>query len=352
MWNLQLLYQPRQILYFFMLILSFPFLLGFSPDLLDQLDIVEVRDMQLRQEGHTYFLDTVIVIRNANKNTLKLEHCTFDLALAFDNGEDISLGTAQIEEILLPHPESVSDEPTDIEVPLAVHLGQNIQALSQQLSTQKEMALLLTQPRPHLNLRLQGRFDLGIKAAQLWGYQSGITIDWIVTPEIRREVLAKVIQTMAAGQAIASATPSSTSETGQKALSAQPPATAQTDASESSPSSEAIPHIVVYFDPGSTSLNSEAIKTLQAWAKQQRTTSSKDILHVEGHTDSSGDAEQNQIISVKRAGAVYYYLTNTLGITWEQTVVKGFGETRLLLEEDGTEIQAKNRRVELYVGYK
>lgn len=336
-----------------MLMMFLPFLFGFSPALLDNIDIVAIRDMQLRQEGSEYILDTVIVIRNANKNTLKLEHCMFDLAFAFDNAEDIPLGTAQIEEILLPHSEDASEEAIETEVPLAVHLGQDVQRLSQQLMTKKEMAFLLTKSTPRLNLHLQGRFDFGIKTTQLWGYQPGITIDWIVTPEIQREVLARVIQAMTAGQAMASGTKPSKLEPEQASQSviAQTD-TSQTGASESQPSSGNISRAVLYFDSGSTSLNAEAKKTLQAWIKQQQNVSAEAILHIEGHTDSSGDAEQNQIISIKRAGAVYYYLTNTLGITWKHTVVKGFGETQLLVQEDSKEAQAKNRRVELYVGYK
>ncbi len=326
-------------------VIALPFILGFSPLLLDNIDIVAIRDLQLRQERGDYVLDTTIVIRNTTGSTLKLENCTFDLAFAFDNSEDIPLGAAVKDEILLEQQADSADDSTDTDVKLSVNLGPDIQKLQQTLMAKKEMALLLTQSKPKLNLHLQGKFDIGIKADRAWGYQEGITIDWIVKPEVQKSVLAKIMHAMISGTTTAATTPEAKPISPKAAASVTP---------EAKPIPDTIMQkITVYFASGAKALDDESKKALRKWVKEQQNISDRAILHVEGHTDSSGPAKQNQKISEKRANIVYYYLTKTLKMTWKQVVIKGFGETQPVATEDSEdkEAQARNRRVEVYVSY-
>ncbi len=68
-------------------------------------------------------------------------------------------------------------------------------------------------------------------------------------------------------------------------------------------------------------------------------------LRVEGHTDSTGDAESNQTLSQKRADAVRDYLV-TAGVPADQVMAVGFGETHPVTSNDTTDGRGQNRRVE------
>ncbi len=69
-------------------------------------------------------------------------------------------------------------------------------------------------------------------------------------------------------------------------------------------------------------------------------------LTIEGHTDSSGNAEYNQSLSLKRAEAVKAYLVEA-GIDSGRLTSKGFGSSKPVAD-NGSELgRAQNRRVEL-----
>ena len=69
-------------------------------------------------------------------------------------------------------------------------------------------------------------------------------------------------------------------------------------------------------------------------------------LSVEGHTDSTGSAERNQVLSRQRAESVKAYLVAG-GIAAERLATAGFGAT-VRVADNGTELgRAQNRRVEL-----
>lgn len=67
-----------------------------------------------------------------------------------------------------------------------------------------------------------------------------------------------------------------------------------------------------------------------------------------GHTDSQGDAEYNQKLSLRRAEAVRDYLVET-GAKAEKLSVLGRGENDPIASNDTPEGQASNRRVEVIV---
>ena len=69
-------------------------------------------------------------------------------------------------------------------------------------------------------------------------------------------------------------------------------------------------------------------------------------LSVDGHTDSSGSAERNQVLSRQRAESVKAYLVAG-GIAAERLATAGFG-AGVPVADNGTELgRAQNRRVEL-----
>ena len=69
-------------------------------------------------------------------------------------------------------------------------------------------------------------------------------------------------------------------------------------------------------------------------------------LFIEGHTDSTGDADYNMALSQRRAQAVAAYLQSQ-GVQSERFTVKAFGETKPRFDNGTKEGQAKNRRVEI-----
>lgn len=71
-------------------------------------------------------------------------------------------------------------------------------------------------------------------------------------------------------------------------------------------------------------------------------------LIIEGHTDSEGTSEHNQVLSQKRAEAVKLYLV-TAGIGASRLSVEGYGESQPVASNNTPVGRAQNRRVELVV---
>ncbi|GIG90363.1 OmpA family protein [Plantactinospora endophytica] len=69
-------------------------------------------------------------------------------------------------------------------------------------------------------------------------------------------------------------------------------------------------------------------------------------LRIEGHTDTTGTAESNLVLSRDRAAAVRHFLTGQ-GVAPDRLTAQGFGETRPKVTETTTDDRAENRRVEL-----
>jgi OmpA-OmpF porin, OOP family len=69
-------------------------------------------------------------------------------------------------------------------------------------------------------------------------------------------------------------------------------------------------------------------------------------LSIEGHTDNTGSAERNKVLSAERSNAVMLALVNT-GISKDNLKAAGFGADKPLVANDSEENKAKNRRVEL-----
>lgn len=68
---------------------------------------------------------------------------------------------------------------------------------------------------------------------------------------------------------------------------------------------------------------------------------------IQGHTDSSGAADYNMTLSLRRANAVRDYLIRA-GIAPQRLRVKGYGEERPIATNETPEGRAQNRRVELH----
>ncbi len=358
----QLRYSRR--LQYCLILSCLPLVLGFSLDLLDDIQIVAIHDIQLRHAEGQYILDAVIEMQNTGTKKLKLRDCSLSLALLPNGVERIPLGTAQIDEILFV-PQTEAGAAVN-NVKFALRLGNNLQDLQHNLFlSSKEMALLLLEPEPKLKIALQGQFNLGIQTNQLWVYKDGMTIDWTLTPSITKEALAKFvlgmstiiahpskadeytptpkIMAMVTEQAVQS--PSPTSAAGSSLEVTRPGMSKQAGLATVTG-----PNMTVYFATGSTTLDRKAQKTLQQWAATQlQKTPEAMMLCIEGHADKNGTPQNNQAVSLKRAETVVHYLIDTLNMTiYDVVMIKGLGAKELAIEVDGKEADQHNRRVEIY----
>lgn len=73
-------------------------------------------------------------------------------------------------------------------------------------------------------------------------------------------------------------------------------------------------------------------------------------VDIQGYASSDGSNEVNQVLSNNRANSVKAYLVNTCGVPSSQIKsARGFGETNLITNTDGTENVKASRRVEVYL---
>ncbi|MBD2859577.1 OmpA family protein [Spongiibacter sp. KMU-158] len=103
----------------------------------------------------------------------------------------------------------------------------------------------------------------------------------------------------------------------------------------------------VFFETDSDMLKPESIVTLDAAVNVINTSEAKKI-EIAGHTDSRASDEYNQVLSDKRAKAVYDYLT-AKGVEPDRISAQGYGESQPVAENTTDEGMARNRRVELRV---
>ena len=71
-------------------------------------------------------------------------------------------------------------------------------------------------------------------------------------------------------------------------------------------------------------------------------------IEIGGHTDNSGNAQNNLILSKKRAESVKNYLVNN-GITSSRIFAKGYGHTISIADNSTEKSRAKNRRTEISI---
>lgn len=99
----------------------------------------------------------------------------------------------------------------------------------------------------------------------------------------------------------------------------------------------------IVFGKGEIVVSSESTELLQRVAGIVKRFGGTTV-EVQGHTDSEGDPGRNLTLSEQRAAAVAAELVR-LGVPSDDVTSKGFGETELVLDENGVEIPEQSRRV-------
>jgi len=152
----------------------------------------------------------------------------------------------------------------------------------------------------------------------------------------------------AAGQACKSALDTSIVALENAARPAPPPPTAELSAPPSAapaPAQAAKSTFTVYFDFDSWTLKAEQLTVLDDVIGTARTGGQANITVV-GHTDTSGPADYNQRLSVKRANVVVEALVQ-MGARRAALHASGVGETDPAVETGDGVKEAKNRRTVL-----
>ena len=105
----------------------------------------------------------------------------------------------------------------------------------------------------------------------------------------------------------------------------------------------------VLFDIDKSNLKPAAQREISRIAAEIAKIGGHYDLTVEGHTDSDGKVEANQLLSERRSAAVWSALSSQLNVEQEHVHVVGYGESRPVASNDTDEGKAKNRRVDIIV---
>ena len=102
----------------------------------------------------------------------------------------------------------------------------------------------------------------------------------------------------------------------------------------------------IRFQTGSASIDTGNDELLARLAELAQSCPGQ--LTVEGHTDSQGDADKNQALSLARATAVREALA-ARGIETDRITAAGFGESRPIADNGTSTGRAKNRRIAITI---
>jgi len=102
----------------------------------------------------------------------------------------------------------------------------------------------------------------------------------------------------------------------------------------------------INFDSGKDTIKSESIAVIDRIVVAAKDCSDA-VIHVHGHTDSSGNASFNKDLSVRRASSVAAYLASN-GVR-QKLRATGHGSASPIASNDNAEGRAQNRRIEFKV---
>jgi OmpA-OmpF porin, OOP family len=104
----------------------------------------------------------------------------------------------------------------------------------------------------------------------------------------------------------------------------------------------------VHFESGSATISEDSYSLLDQVALTVKANPDVERVRIEGHTDSRGDAGMNRRLSQARAESVRRYLIDK-GVSPRRLKAVGHGEDKPLVQGEGDDANAKNRRVEFFV---
>lgn len=103
---------------------------------------------------------------------------------------------------------------------------------------------------------------------------------------------------------------------------------------------------LVLFDYDSAAIKAESLPLLELYGKVLQGELKDSVLVIAGHTDNIGSDEYNLMLSQKRAEAIKHFLVKEFEITENRLLVKSYGESKPIADNETDEGRAHNRRVE------
>ena len=103
----------------------------------------------------------------------------------------------------------------------------------------------------------------------------------------------------------------------------------------------------VYFDTGKSTIRPASYPSLNNLAELM-SFKKKMKIEIAGHTDDVGEVDANQKLSEARANSVRNFLLKK-GISPENVIAKGYGESHPIASNDTPEGKQKNRRTEVRI---
>jgi outer membrane protein OmpA-like peptidoglycan-associated protein len=104
----------------------------------------------------------------------------------------------------------------------------------------------------------------------------------------------------------------------------------------------------VQFEVSSADLKPASYALLDDVVTVMKANPQIEIVHVEGHTDSTGEADFNTALSQKRAESVVKYIASK-GVDASRLTAKGFGPEKPIADNADAAGQEMNRRVEFII---
>ncbi len=111
---------------------------------------------------------------------------------------------------------------------------------------------------------------------------------------------------------------------------------------------EALNLSVINFASGSADIPEGSKALLKQAAEQLKKSPADTRVEIDGHTDSDGDTQPNQVLSERRAASVKAELVRN-GVPAAMLSTRGFGETQPKSSNDTPEGKFENRRIEYKV---
>jgi OOP family OmpA-OmpF porin len=102
------------------------------------------------------------------------------------------------------------------------------------------------------------------------------------------------------------------------------------------------------FDSGQSQIKPESFELLAKVEKAIDVFPRSELI-IEGHTDSFGSDDQNQVLSQERAESVQQYMINAMRIPTYRLIATGYGETRPVASNETQSGRAKNRRIDIVI---
>lgn len=105
----------------------------------------------------------------------------------------------------------------------------------------------------------------------------------------------------------------------------------------------------IVYDIDSSVIRDDQASILDQNASRLKKLTSKEVVLITGHTDSTGSNEHNLGLSWRRADSAKEFLIRNLGFKDDQILIMGKGETSPISDNSTAEGRHENRRIEMKV---